>query len=219
MRKQSWAVAAIAVLLLSGCSGAQDDAQPEPKPEVLSATKAGGLYLSAVCPVNDAWDELDVEVDRLRIALGRGEDSTVAFEKAMRAVASASEQAAKQLEPKNQAWPKGASDEVEAVRDSLRADAKQAAKVAELPIDKAANYAWKDTAEAAAASASAREVLSLPGDAVAACTQWDEQQAEAAAKKAADKKAADKKAASKQADESKPSEVDTTSAGDGATKP
>lgn len=176
VRTRAAVAAAVALLLLSGCAG-DPAAEEEPEPEVLSATKAGGLYLSAVCPVNQAWDEFDVEVDRLRIAQARGERDTDAFSEAMLAVGEASERAAKQLEPKDKTWPTGAVDEVEAVRDSLRADAKQAEKVAELPIEKATVYVWKDLAEVGRSAAEAREVLGLPADPVAACAQWGEQQA------------------------------------------
>lgn len=176
MRAKTWALPAAALLLLTGCgTGGGDDAQ---QPEVLSATKAGGLYLSAVCPVNDAWDQLDVEVDRLRIAQTRGEGDTDAFAEAMQAVGTASMRAAKQLEPKDRSWPEQAVDEIEAVRDSLREDAKQSEKVSRLPLTQAATYAWKGAEEAGAAAAAAREVLGLPSDPVAACTQWKEQQKE-----------------------------------------
>lgn len=215
MRTRTWraagaAASAAAALLLIGCQAAALEEPPEP--EVLSATKAGGLYLSAVCPVNEAWDELDVEVDRLRIAQSRGEDGTEGFSEAMLAVGEASERAAKQLEPKDRAWPEDAVDEVEAVRDTLRDDAKQAEKVADLPIEKATVYSWKGAADAGVAAAEAREALGLPADAVTACTQWQEQEAEriAAEKSAAEKSKTEMSPAEQSPTEKSPTEQSGT---------
>ncbi len=168
------AAAAVAVIALSasGCSP-----QPEPKTEILSATKAGGVYLDAVCPVNTAWDEADVELDRLRLAVGRGEDGEVrAFADAMRAVAEASEQAGERLASKDRAWPRSAEDEIEAVAETLRDDRKQALAVAKLSAEDAAAHAWKGGAEAGQAAAEARAALGLPADPEAACEQWTERE-------------------------------------------
>ena len=178
MGGKTWgAIAGAALLLLVGCAPEPGEDAVPPEPEVLTASKAGGIYLDAVCPVNDAWDELDVEVDRLRIAHARGETEMGRFHEAALALGEASEGAAKLLEPKNKAWPEDAVDEVEAVRASLRTDAKRAKSVAELPIAEAAVYVWPGAAEAGAEAAAAREALGLPADPIAACLQWDEQQA------------------------------------------
>jgi hypothetical protein len=134
---------------------------------VLSATTAGGVYLDAVCPVNAAWDEVDVELDRLRIAVARGGDEeidTSRFADAMERVAEASSDAGKRLDTEQQSWPAQAEPAVESVRETLQADRKQALSVAKLDAEEA----------------EARAALGLPEDPVAACAQWEEQQAETA---------------------------------------
>jgi hypothetical protein len=172
------AAAAIGALCsaLTGCSG-EAEAPPEPEPEVLSASQAGGVYLDAVCPVNAAWDEADVELDRLRIAVGRGDEAQIdtrLFADAMGEVADASERAAERLETKQQEWPRGTETAVEAVRDTLESDRKQARKVAKLDAADAVGYAWLGAEESAAAAAGARTALGLPEDPIAACAQWEE---------------------------------------------
>ena len=168
------APAAVIVLLLPAC------AAPEPAPEVLSASRAGGLYLDAVCPVNAAWDRADAELDRLRIAAARGEPGAAdaaRFADAMRAVARASERAAARLAPEDRAWPEHAADEIAAVRETLRADAEQAAEVAGLPAPEAVSRPWEGGDAAGAAAAEARDALGLPADGEAACGQWAEREA------------------------------------------
>lgn len=177
--------------LLLGLAGCAPEPQTAPGPEVLSATKAGGLYLDAVCPVNEAWDAADLEIDRLRIAQTREETDTDDFAEAMRAVGEASAEAARRLEPKDRTWPESATDEIAAVRETLRADAKQAAKVAEMPIDDVLDRGWAGAEEVGTAAAAARAALGLPTDPVAACAQWEQQRAEA---KAAESHAAEAKA-------------------------
>lgn len=201
----SAAIGAALVLLLSGCAQAGEPVEEPVEVEVLSATKAGGLYLDAVCPVNEAWGEADVEIDRLRIAQARGETDTEAFAEAMRAVGKASEAAAKQLEPKDRAWPEDATDEIEAVRETLRADAKQADKVAEMKLSEVLAYTWKDSAEIGTTAEAARTALGLPADPIAACSQWAEQRAEEEAEKEAEKKAAEEKSEEKSEEDTKTS--------------
>lgn len=167
-------------LLVTGCAS-DPTPEPEPEPEVLSASVAGGRYLDAVCPVNEAWDEADVEIDRLRIAQARGESDTRLFAEAMRRVGQQSAAAAEalDLEDSDEAWPADAETAIGRVEQSLRADAKEAEKAAKLPIGEAAGYAWQGSDAAAASAAEARAALGLPEDAVTACAQWAEQQAAA----------------------------------------
>ena len=164
---------AAAALLVTGCA----TSAPEPsEPEVLSASKAGGLYLSAVCPVNAEWDRVDLEIDRLRLALGRDEASTRDAARALTDLAKASERSAKLLEPKRQSWPSVAEPAIDAVRETLRADRTQALRVAKLPAVELGGYVWQGGDEIAAAAAEARAALGLPADAEDACAQWSEQQ-------------------------------------------
>lgn len=162
---------AASLLLLPGCAP-----EPAPEPEVLSATAAGRAYLDAVCPVNEAWGEVDVAVDELRIAVARsGADAgTAQLREAVDRLDETVDAAVEQLGSKKRTWPTGARDEIEGVRDSLRADAKQLAELRKLPADEAASYAWAP-GDAAEAGAAARAALQLPDDAEAACVQWAEQ--------------------------------------------
>lgn len=173
MRRGSCALVIASVVLTAGC--AQDPEPPKP-PEVLTASVAGGLYLDAVCPVNDAWDQVDLELDRLRLGLSRGEADTKEFAVAVKKVAEASEKAAKQLAPKDRAWPEDAKSAVGEVRDTLLADQKQALKVAKLKAKEAVDYVWQGSDDIAKSAAEARVVLGLPADPELACAQWDEQQ-------------------------------------------
>lgn len=164
--------AVVLAALLSGCtSGAA------PEPEVLSATKAGGLYLDAVCPVNGAWDDADVALDRLRLAEGRGDgdEEAASVATALRDVAEASEAAAKRLDPERRTWPASAREPVEDVRETLRSDAKQARTAAKLDADALLAYEWRGAEQVGASAASARAALGLPEDAEAACAQWRDQ--------------------------------------------
>ncbi|MHA3684412.1 hypothetical protein ACXR2W_09160 [Leucobacter sp. HY1908] len=210
-----------AALLLTGCSGGAGNAgggpAAAPEPEVLSATEAGGIYLDAVCPVNAAWDDVDVELERLRLTVSRGEDDTRRFAAAMEKVAQQSKAAARALDPRvldkgGHAWPDSALDEIEAVQETLEADEKQATKVSKLDAAEILAYAWQGSTELGTAASEARSVLSLPADGESACAQWAEQAAaEAAAKKAAAEEAAQQaeEDARKQAGSDKQSDSDT----------
>ncbi|QIM16831.1 hypothetical protein G7067_11145 [Leucobacter insecticola] len=158
--------------LASGCSQAEEPVEPE----VLSASAAGGVYLDAVCAVNDAWDTADLELDRLRIGLGRGEGDAAALQAALREVASASKSAAAELSSEDQIWPSAAQDPVDKVRKTLIADQTQAERVAKLSAAELAEYSWEGSETISKAAAEARAALDLPADGALACTQWREQQ-------------------------------------------
>lgn len=174
-RTTRYGAAACAVLLLpalAACSAPE----PEP-PRELTISDAGGVYLEAVCPVNDAWDLADVEVDRLRLAVARGEvdADTEPFADAIRTVAQADVAAAERLGSERQIWPEHAADAVAAVVETLEAERAQARRVAKLDAEEIAAYEWAGAAESAAASAAARKALELPDDGAAACARWAEQ--------------------------------------------
>ncbi|KIP53158.1 hypothetical protein SD72_04845 [Leucobacter komagatae] len=158
------AVAAVALLPLAGCTA------PEPEPEELTVTGAGARYLDAVCPVNGAWDSVDVEVERLRIALARSEagDET-ALGAALTTLERRSLAAAENLDDASVSWPADAEDAIAAVRDSLAADAEQARDVAELSAADAVAHEWEGAERIAATSAKARASLGLPDDPEVAC--------------------------------------------------
>ena len=182
--RKAWAAGVISVaatLLLAGCTGAGSaDPAPEDAPEVLSATEAGGIYLDAVCPVNAAWDDADLELERLRLTVSRGGDDTRRFAAAMQKVAKQSGAAAHELDPKvldrgGHAWPATALDEIEAVQKTLKADEKQAAKVAKFDAAQVLEYTWKGSTELGTAASAARAALGLPADGENACAQWAKQ--------------------------------------------
>lgn len=161
-------MAALSMLMvpLSAC------AADEPEPEKLSASQAGGVYLDAVCPVNTAWDVVDVELDRLRTQLARGDEDSTAIEEALAQLGDASAAAAEALDATTHEWPREAAGPVESVRETLIADRKQAAALAKRPAADIAEYSWEGGTEAGAAAAEARAALGLPEDPVFACTEW-----------------------------------------------
>lgn len=160
------AAAAVSVMALFGAGCAPE---PDPEPVVLTTTEAGSVYLDAVCPVNSAWDEADLEIDRLRIAIERGEADTTAFASAMTELSEAHTAAAEALQPEDSTWPSGAQDEVAAVQKSLLGDGEEALEVAELSAEKVTTYSWRGAKQAAATGAAAREVLGITEDPVTAC--------------------------------------------------
>ena len=166
------AAAALALLAapLAAC------APEEPEPEKLSASRAGGVYLDAVCPVNAAWDVVDVELDRLRLAIERGDADTDAVAEALTEVGEASADAAGELDADTHEWPAGAAAPVAEVRRTLLADRKQAAKLAEQSAAEIAAYQWDGGDAAGAAAAEARAALGLPEDPAFACAEWEAQQ-------------------------------------------
>ncbi|MBC9943373.1 hypothetical protein ICL81_02355 [Leucobacter sp. cx-328] len=174
---------------LAGCT------KSEPEPQVkLSVSEAAAEYLDAVCPVNSAWDAADAEIDRLRIAVARGEDGidTRLYADAITKVGEASSTAATQLTSADTVWPGAAGPLVAKVSSSLVADAKSAPGAAKLEAEQVIVYEWPGAERAGAAAATVREALGLPDDAVAACDARAEQIAEErAAEKAKKAEAAD----------------------------
>lgn len=181
-RWPSAALVLLAAVTLSGCSGA-----PEPEPEVLSASEAGTAYLDAVCPVNEAWDRADAELERFRIAVTLGDRDVAPLAAALTEVAKASGEGAKRLDPERAVWPREASDEVEAVRATLLSDRAQARELAERDASAILDYAWEGAGENAAAATAARAALELPDDPDAACAERAKQLAEERAAKSASK--------------------------------
>lgn len=173
MRRGSCAVIIAALALTTGC--AAQDPEP-PQLEQLTASAAGGVYLDAVCPVNTAWDNVDLELDRLRLGLHRGTTDTQDFASALKKMAVASEEAAKFLAPKDYTWPKVAKAPVAEVRETLLADKQQVPKILKLSAKEAVIYEWSGRDRIAQSAADARVALGLPADPELACAQWVEQQ-------------------------------------------
>ncbi|MFD5599759.1 hypothetical protein ACFWHR_06840 [Leucobacter sp. NPDC058333] len=161
---------ALVVLATVGCSAPE----PTPKPESLTVSRAGAVYLDAVCPVNDAWDTADVELDQLRLAVSRDlSPSTKKFSAAMTDVAEQSAIAKKKLTSPKRTWPAVADAPVAEVADTLETDRVQAQRVAKLTAAKAIAYDWAGAEEIGTAAAAARAALQLPADADSACAQWE----------------------------------------------
>lgn len=153
-----------AAVLLAGCTAA------EPEPEELTVTAAGARYLAAVCPVNDAWDAVDVEVDRLRIVVARGETGdTAALGEQLAVLEDKAAVAAETLADPSVAWPGAATAAIESVAKTLVADAEQAGSAAELNAQEAVDHRWGGAATVAETGAAARAALGLPEDPVTAC--------------------------------------------------
>lgn len=167
------ALLGLAALAL-GVTGCAAPDQP-PEPETLTPTRAAVVYLDAVCPVNEAWDEADVELDRLRLAAERGMTaSTSTFAASMIEVAERSASAATALTSGERTWPDAARDPIASVAETLEADEAQAKRVASLPAADVVDYRWEGAEDIGAAAAEARGALQLPADADAACAAWRE---------------------------------------------
>lgn len=159
------AILAIGLLGLTGCSAA-------PEPDELTVTAAGARYLDAVCSVNAAWDTVDVEVDRLRISVARGESGdTRAIETALAALGRETDNAMALLDDESVGWPQSAVSAISRVLNTLEADTEQIAAVAELPGRELADYSWSGAENAAASAAAARTALGLPEEAGLACDE------------------------------------------------
>lgn len=184
------AVALGGALLLAGCTGAQAKTEPA-EPRKLSASQAGGAYLEAVCPVNTAWGEADLEIDRLRLTLDRGDADPSGARSALRTVGQASGTAADALDPKRNEWPKAAAPAIAKVRETLVADQKELTRVEKLDAKKLADYSWQGGEAAGAAAADARNALKLPDDPAFACSEWADQHGSKGAKKSKESPAKD----------------------------
>lgn len=166
------------VMLICGLTGCAEEV---PEPQELTVSEAGAEYLEAVCPVNAAWDDADVALDRLRLEADRAaerdsgdvESVDVAdFAQRMRAVAKHSADAAAALTASTTRWPDAAAGSIAEVARTLEDDEGQAARVAKLGAEKALDYRWEGAEDVGSAAASARDALGLPDDADAACAQW-----------------------------------------------
>ncbi|WP_156322546.1 hypothetical protein [Leucobacter musarum] len=167
-----------AMMLVCGLTGCAEEA---PEPQELTVSQAGAKYLDAVCPVNAAWDDADVALDRLRLEADRVVESdsrdsenvdVTDFANRMRAVAKQSAEAASALTASNTLWPDAAADSIAEVARTLHDDEDQAARVAQLSAEKALDYRWEGAEDVGSAAASARAALGLPDDADAACAEW-----------------------------------------------
>lgn len=159
------AVTVVAGAALAGCAP-----EPAPEPAALNISDAGARYLDAVCPVNAAWNAVDLEIDRLALAADHGEPGdTRPFQGALAKVEQRSLQAAEVLADETVAWPAEAEAAVAKVAKSLEADAAQAAEVTLLSADEIVAYRWKGAAATAKSGSDTRLALGLPAEADVAC--------------------------------------------------
>lgn len=153
-----------------GLVGCAPEPVVTPEPTVLTVSDAGKRYLEAVCPLNEAWNTVDLEVDRVRISIERGEAADLApFKSAVAAVAKLSTSAEASLGDPTVTWPKSAVRPIADVRETLEADVAQALDVSQLTAAEVATYVWIDADVVASTSAAARAALELPDDPAAAC--------------------------------------------------
>lgn len=157
-------LAIVGALALTGCTA------PEPEPEELTVTAAGARYLDAICPVNAAWESVDLEIDRLRLVLSRGEaGDTAAIGAALTELEHASTVASETLSDETVAWPAKAEGGVAEVAETLAADAEQAARAAKLPAADLVDYSWEGAKAIGSAAVTTRAALGLPEDLGSAC--------------------------------------------------
>ncbi|TQL42050.1 hypothetical protein FB468_0030 [Leucobacter komagatae] len=158
------ALAVVVVVALTGCTA------PEPEPEELTVSAAGARYLDAICPVNAAWEGVDLEVDRLRLVLSRGDTGdTAAIGGALADLERASTAASETLSDETVAWPAKAEGGVAEVAETLAADAEQAARAAKLPAVDLVDYSWEGVKAIGSAAAATRAALGLPEGVGSAC--------------------------------------------------
>lgn len=199
--------AAVLATGLSGCTSAA----PEPEPETLTLSEAGTRYLDVVCPVNAAWDAVDLEIDRLQIGITRGEDDTRLYAEALGKLADASSAAAKELQSADMVWPEAAAPLIDNVSASLSADAKAVPAARKLTATAIISYEWPGATESGKIAAEARAALDLPEDASAACAARAEQIAEERAAAQTKKEAAQEEESDSQAPEPRGESAETGS--------
>lgn len=139
--------------LLTACGS--DPPPPEPQRDA-----AGEAYLAAVCPVNEAWDEVDAAIDALQIAVDRGAGDPAAVRAALTRLANRADRAAAQLD--SAAWPASARTAVAAVAAALRADADRARRAQEFSAREVVDYAWPGIDDTADRVRDARRALGVP---------------------------------------------------------
>ncbi|MGO1434327.1 MAG: hypothetical protein ACTHZM_01740 [Canibacter sp.] len=143
----------VLVLTLTGCSLGSDVDEPAP-----TLPQAAENYLTAVCPVNEKWDEVDLTVDALEIEQDQGESGdSETVKKALSTLAYTAEKAAQELE--SQPWPEAAANDIQAVADALRNDAATAHSVQKLSAEKIISYQWPDAAKTAKLTEQIRQKL------------------------------------------------------------
>lgn len=167
------AVVVATASLLASCALHADRAG-DSEPVRLSASAAGERYLEAVCPLNAAWDAVDLEVDRLRLAKEQSVDADVSFFRdAIGSVAKLSDTARQSLIDDGVVWPQEARDAISRVGASLEADATLARDVEKLTPEDIVTFVWPSAETVADSAAEARAALELPEDPVAACELVD----------------------------------------------
>lgn len=153
----------VTATVLTGCDASVPE--PEPVAEPFTLTEAAETYLTTICPVNDAWDEVDRLVDDMRSALVIQPDDLALradeLRGALGTLAEVSSAAHDAIEATLEAMPPAAQDPLEAMQQTLIADADQARAVAELTPDEIVDHVWEGIDENARIATDTRVALDL----------------------------------------------------------
>lgn len=157
-------------LTLGACSQ-----EPEPEPEPLTLSQAGEAYAKVICPVNEAWDEVDGLVDDMRSALVLQPTDLELREEllstSLEELAKTSNRAADELADQRGVMPEATREPVQAMIETLRDDAEQALEVAELPAAKIVDHEWQGVEAATEATTKVREGLGIEAGQSLTCTK------------------------------------------------
>lgn len=162
------------LLLLSALALTSCATEPEPEPVVeLTLTEAGEAYRATICPVNDAWDELDGLVDDMRSALVIQPADLQLREKLLREslmnLAEQSAAAAASFESQQESFPQSSRPAFEQMIETLTADAEQATELAKQSAAEIADHEWQGVPESVAAATAVREELGMQAEHLLTC--------------------------------------------------
>lgn len=161
--------------IIVGCSSTAEETPPPEPVAPFTPTEASSTYLSTICPVNAAWDEVDRLIDDMRSALVIHTDDIEVrenlIEQQLQQLAQESTQAATTLEATEEAMPEGARSPMKEMALTLHADADQALQVAQLEAEHMVDHVWEGTTESAAVTERVREALGLNAENAPTCDQ------------------------------------------------
>jgi hypothetical protein len=158
-------------LAVTACTAIDD--RPADK---LSVSQAADQYLSVVCPVNDAWNALDLSIDNLRLELDHGHADAADATQKLKRFEKVATRAATELRKQRDSFPKSVHEPAADVADALERDADTAAKAVKLDAQKLAEFSWPNTEDTAQKTQIARKKLSLSADATTSCDAWKKRQ-------------------------------------------
>lgn len=167
-------VFSLAVVLLSlgvfGCSTTQE----EPDPEPLTPSQAQRTYLEVMCPVNEAWYEVDLRVDTLRSARAIDPPDLDAHQQALieslEEFARINEEAAEELTKSIPSMPEQSQQPLQQVSGILHDDAVEAQELADTQsVDELVQHEWPADASRTDTVQRTRDALGLNQDEAPSC--------------------------------------------------